>query len=178
MTDRKWVEEVQQVMQSAIARTCGHFESECGIQVTRADSCAGDVESLALLGMTAIIGVGGRINLLIAFSFEDDLINTLYQRMTEDIEVQPDEVEMYREAAAGELVNTIVGNCTIDLQHLDRQGISMTPPIILDRAKTIRRMKNSMFYTQGLNTIFGRMSISLVGPRELFDTNLDYTYPM
>jgi CheY-specific phosphatase CheX len=174
MTDRKLVGEVQQVMQSAITRTCNYFESEYHIAVAEVDGGAGDLESLTLLDMTAIVGVGGRINLLITFSFEDGLINILYQRMTEDIGVQPDEVEMYREAAAGELVNTIVGHSTIDLQHLDHQGISMTPPIILDRAKTIRRMKNSMFYTQGLNTIFGRMNISLVGPRELFDTNLDY----
>jgi CheY-specific phosphatase CheX len=174
MTDRKLVDEVQQVMQSAITRTCNYFESEYRIAVTEVNNGAGDLESLTLLDMTAIVGMGGRINLLITFSFEDGLINILYQRMTEDIGVQPDEVEMYREAAAGELVNTIVGHSTMDLQHLDHQGISMTPPIILDRAKTIRRMKNSMFYTQGLNTIFGRMNISLVGPRELFDTNLDY----
>ncbi len=174
MTDRKLVDEVEQVMQSAIARTCSYFESEYRIAVAKMDGGAGYVESLVLLDMTAIVGMGGRINLLITISFEDCLINTLYQRMTEDIEVQPDEVEMYRQAAAGELVNTIVGHCTIDLQHLDSQGISMTPPIILDRAKTIWRMKNSMFYTQGLMTIFGRMNISLVSPPELFDSNLDY----
>jgi hypothetical protein len=51
----------------------------------------------------------------------------------------------------------------------------MMPPIILDRAKTVRCMKNSMFYTQELETVFGRMNISLVGSRELFYTNLDYT---
>jgi hypothetical protein len=67
-----------------------------------------------------------------------------------------------------------LGHCTIDLQKLDDQGISMTPPVILDKAKTIRRMKNSMFYTQSLSTALGRMTINLVGPMELFDTNLDY----
>lgn len=165
---------VAEVMQSAIARTQSHFADEFNIKVTELEDGVGDLDALTLLDMTAIIGMGGLVNLLIAFSFQDGLINTLYQRMTEGMEVQPDEVEMYREAAAGEVVNTILGHCTIDLQKLDRQGISMTPPVILDRAKTIRRMKNSMFYSRGLSTDLGRMTINLVGPMELFHTNLDY----
>jgi len=174
MSNTKLIDEVEQVMQSAIARTRSHFESEFGLSVTEADSGGGDMDSLALLDMTAIIGMGGRVNLLIAFSFQEGLINALYRRMTDDFAVKPDEVEMYRQAAAGEVVNTILGNCTIDLQKLDRQGISMTPPVILDRVKTIRRMKDAMFFTQTLNTVLGCVNISLVGPRELFDTRLDY----
>jgi len=174
MPNSKLIDEVGQVMQFAIARTRSHFASEFGISVTEADAGGGDLDSLTLLGMTAIIGMGGRVNLLIAFSFQESLIDVLYQRMTHDFEVRPDEVEMYREAAAGEVVNTILGHCTIDLQKLDRPVISLTPPVILDQAKTIRRMKNAVFYTQSLNTDSGRMNISLVGPQELFDSRLDY----
>jgi CheY-specific phosphatase CheX len=174
MHGSKLKENVEEVMQSAIARTCHYFETEFGISVTKVDAAVDNRDSLTLLDMTAIIGMGGLVNLLIAFSFQDGLINALYQRMTRDMQVEPDEVEMYREAAAGEIVNTILGHCTIDLQKLDRRGISMTPPVILDRAKTIRRTKNSMFFSRGLNTTFGQMSINLVRPLELFDRNLDY----
>lgn len=174
MSSTRVLDEVEQVMQSAIARTRGYFDSEFKVSVDEVDCGAGDLDSLTLLDMTAIIGMGGGINLLIAFSFDEGLINTLYQRMTDDLDVQPDEVQMYREATAGEVVNTILGNCTMDLQKLGQQIISMTPPIVLDHTKTIRRMKNSMFYTQTLHTKFGSMTISLVGPRELFNTNLDY----
>jgi len=174
MSNTRVLDEVEQVMQSAIARTRSYFDNEFRVSVDEVQSGAGDLDSLTLLDMTAIIGMGGRVNLLIAFSFDEGLINTLYQRMTDDLDVQPSEVQMYREATAGEVVNTILGNCTIDLQKLDQQVISMTPPIVLDHTKTIRRMRNSMFYTQGLHTAFGSMTISLVGPRELFETNLDY----
>ena len=174
MTNQKLNDEVEQVMRSVMTRTRSYFDSEFCIRGLDVDSGGGDLDSLTLLDMTAIIGMGGRINLLIAFSFQDGLINALYQRMTEGMEVQPDEVEMYREAAAGEVVNTVLGHCTIDLQEIDDRGISMTPPVILDKAKTIRRMKNSMFYTQSMSTALGSMTISLVGPRELFETNLDY----
>lgn len=174
MLNKKLNAEVHQVMQSALARTRSYFESEFGISETVVETGEGDVNSLTLLDMTAIIGMGGQINLLIAFSFQSSLIDALYQRMTSDLDVQPDKIEMYREAAAGDVVNTVLGHCTIDLQKLDQQGISMTPPVILDQVKTIQRMKNSMFHTQSLSTALGRMNISLVGPRELFDTDLEY----
>lgn len=168
------IAEVERVMQFTIARTRSHLESEFGIAVNETDSRGGDLDSLTLHDMTAIIGMGGSVNLLIAFSFQDAVIDALFQRMTAGLEVHPEEVEMYRESAAGEVVNTILGNCTIDLQQANEPVISMTPPVILDRVKTIRRMKDAMFYTQSLSTDCGRMDISLVGPRELFDTRLEY----
>lgn len=174
MLDRKPIKEVEQVMKSAIARTHGYFESEYEIKVSELQSDGGDLNSLTLLDMTAIIGMGGSVNLLIAFSFDAPLVDELFKRMTADFEVAPEEIDMYREASAGEAVNTILGHCTIDLQTPDGPAISMTPPVILDRVKTIRRMKNAMFYTESLSTDFGKMNISLVGPQELFDTRLDY----
>lgn len=171
MSDEKLIAEV---MQSVITRARAYFEGELGISMTVTNGNAGHLDMLTLLDMTAIIGMGGAINLLIAFSFQDNLINTMYEQMTDGLGIQPDEVDMYREASAGEAVNTILGHCTVDLQKLDQRGIAMTPPVILDRAKTIRRMKNAMFYTQRMDTALGCMTISLVGPRELFNTNLEY----
>ena len=174
MSDEKLNIEVMQIMQSVITRTRAHFESEFGICLAETNCNAGRLDTLTLLDMTAIIGMGGAVNLLIAFSFQEGLINAMYERMTNGLGIQPDEVDMYREAAAGEVVNTILGHCTIDLQDLDRRGIAMTPPVILDRVKTIRRMKEAMFYTQSLDTALGCMTISLVGPRGLFNTKLEY----
>ncbi len=174
MPNRKLTKDVEKVMTSAIARTLSYFKSEYGIGVTEADSGGNALDSLALHDMTAIIGMGGSVNLLIAFSFEAPLIDALFKRMTADFDVAPNEIEMYREAAAGEAVNTILGHCTADLQKIDGPAISMTPPVILDRIKTIRHMKNTMFHTQRLSTDFGYMNISLVGPQELFDIRLDH----
>jgi CheY-specific phosphatase CheX len=175
MSDEKLSELSGKVMQSILTRTRAYFESELGINVTETDSNAGHVDEITLLYMNAIIGLGGAVNMLIVFSFKESLLNTLYERMTDGLDIQPDEVEMYREEAAGEVVNTILGHCTIDLQKLDPRGaIAMTPPVILDRVKTIRRMKDAMFYTQSLDTAMGSMTISLVGPIKLFNKKLDY----
>lgn len=171
MSDEKLILEV---MQSVIIRTRAYFEGEFGISVAEIINSEGNLNSFEPLDMTAIIGMNGAVNLLIVFSFQEGLINALYERMTEGFNVQPDEVEMYREAAAGEVVNTILGHCTIVLQKLDRRGISMTPPVIIDQVKSIRRMKDAMLHTQNLNTSLGDMNISLVGPRGRINTNLDY----
>jgi CheY-specific phosphatase CheX len=174
MPDKKPIKNIQQVIKSAIARTSSYLESEYKIKVSVIKAEKGGLDSLTLLDMTVIIGMGGSVNLLIAFSFQESLLDELFKQMTTDFDVAPDEIEMYREASAGEVVNTILGHCTIDLQKTDGPAISMTPPVILDRVKTIKRMKNAMFYTESLNTDFGQLNISLVGPQELFDTQLDY----
>ncbi len=175
MSDEKLSELSGKVMQSIVTRTHAYFESEFGISVNETDSNAGHVDEITLFDMNAIIGLGGAVNMLIVFSFKESLLNALYERMTDGLDIQPDEVEMYHEEAAGEVVNTILGHCTIDLQKLDPRGaIAMTPPVILDRVKTIRRMKDAMFYTQSLDTAMGCMTISLVGPIKLFNKKLDY----
>jgi len=150
---------IANIMQSLKKRTIAYFDGEFGISVD--DS---DLDSFNLFDMTVIIAMtGGVVNLLVAFSFQYDLINALYERVTEGFCIQPDEVEMYREAAAGEVVNTILGHWTIDLQKLDQQGIAMTPPVILDRVNSIRHMKDAILRTQALNTPTGRMNIRLLG---------------
>jgi hypothetical protein len=166
--------ELVQVMQTVISRARTYFDGEFGISLTESDCGSADLNSLPLLDMTAVIGMGGAVNLLIAFSFDEGLINALYNRMTAKFDVQADEVGKFREAAAGDVINTVLGHCTVDFKGLDRQTISLTPPVILDKVKQIHRIKNAMFYTQSLNTEFGRMNINLVQPRELFNTNLEY----
>ena len=163
------------VMQSILTRARSYFESEFGIGMTETDSNSGHVDTITLFDMNAIIGLGGAVNMLIVFSFKETLLNSLYKQLTDGLDIEPDEVNMYREEAAGEVVSIILGHCTIDLQKLDSRGsVAMTPPIILDRVKTIRRMKDAMFYTQSLDTTMGGMTISLVGPINLFNKKLDY----
>jgi CheY-specific phosphatase CheX len=174
MSDELPIDEVRFVMQSVVERTRAYLEGEYGIGITEVDSCEDGPDCLMLFDMTAIVGMGGRINLLVAFSFQDRLISELYARMTEGFDVPPEEADTYREAAAGEVANTILGNCTIDLQDLDRGGISMTPPVVLSQVKTIRRMKGSMFYRNNIKTVAGGVAICLVGPKGSLLSGLEY----
>ena len=166
--------EIERVMDSALIQTRRYFASEFGIQADLPPPQAGDADTLILRDMTAIIGVGGAIDLFIAFSFQDGLIQALYERMTDGMKIEPDEVEKFRKDAAGEIVNIVVGHCTADLQGQDARGIPITPPVVLERMKTIPRLPDAMFYQRRMITPFGAMDVNLIGPRALFTDGLDY----
>lgn len=170
MPINKWV---AQVVGAALERTRSYFEEEFGILVADINQDSGDVATLDIHGLTAIVGVGGPVSLLVAFSFDPRLMDVLYARMTEGIEVPMGEEEMYRGSVAAEIINTIIGNCTADLQQRDA-AITLTPPVIIDSAKHIQRMQNAVFISRRLNSEFGSVDINLVGPGELFDSGLNY----
>ncbi|MFZ2853827.1 MAG: chemotaxis protein CheX [Rhodocyclaceae bacterium] len=170
MPGKKWI---AQVVASTLSRTCSYFEEEFGIAVDDVSKDRGNVETLEIHGLTAIVGLGGVVSLLVAYSFEHGLVDALYERMTDGLDVQPDEKEMYRRSVAADVVNTVIGNCTADLPQPDH-AISLTPPIILDSVKHIHRMKNAVFISRSLKTKFGCVDINLVGPSELFDSSLNY----
>jgi chemotaxis protein CheY-P-specific phosphatase CheC len=157
-----------EVMESVTKRTCAYFQSEFGIIATENNSDIGQVDALVFLDTTAVIIIGGKINLLVVFSFEESLINAIYHDMTDGLGIEDDEIETYRKAAAGDVINTVLGHSTIDLLKLDKNGISITPPRILNDVKTIQIMKYKMFYAQSLDTPLGGMTISLVGSQALF----------
>lgn len=175
MSDTQLSAAATAVVQSAIARTRDYFGSEYGIDVIEIESRNGDLSSLPQLDMTAIIGLGGLVNLLVAFSFQKSLVDAMYAKMNKGFDVPENEVAMYREATVGEVVNTILGHCTMDLQKLDRRGISMTPPFIINHVKMIRCTKSTMFYTQMLNTPLGYINISLGVSKERLDNTLKFT---
>ncbi|MDD5214376.1 MAG: chemotaxis protein CheX [Methylococcales bacterium] len=166
---------IAKVMQSVMTRTHAYFESEFDIKLTEHSCAHGRFENMTLLDTTAVIHVGGLINLLIAFSFESSLLNVIFEKMTEELEVELHEIGIYREAAASDVINTIVGHCTIDLLHIDKNGVAITSPTILDsnHAKKASHIKDAMFYTVSLNTALGKMNISLVAQPEMLENNFN-----
>lgn len=170
MPYEKWIADV---VAATVARTCSYFDEEFGVKVTVAGEYPGEIDMLDIYGLTAIIGIGGPVSLLVAFSFEQCLIDALYERMTADVEVLPGEENEVRESVAAEIVNTIIGNCTADFQQQDR-AISLTPPMVVDRVRHIHRMKDVVFIRRRMDTELGGVDISLVGPGEMFDSKLNY----
>ena len=170
MSNEEWIEKV---VGATVARTCRYFEDEFDIKSTVAAESPGNIERLDIYGLTAIVGIGGPISLLIAFSFEQGLIDAIYKQMTADIEVPTGEEKEFLESVAAEVINIIIGNATADFQEPGRT-ISLTPPMVVDRVKHIHRIKDVVFIRRRMDTEFGGVDISLVGPGELFDRKLDY----
>ena len=170
MPIREWIVEV---LASVHARMCSYFYDEFSIQIKELNQNYAEHETLDIHGLTAVIGVGGPAGILIAFSYEQRLIDELYGRMTDGIDVHPGEEKMYMESVAGDIINTIVGNCTTELQQ-GQHAISLTPPMIIDHIKHIHRTKNVVLISKKYTTEFGFIDLKLIGPGKMFDKNLDY----
>ena len=164
---------VREVVLSVLGRTQQYFQDEIGVALTEVGQESGTVDLLELRCLTAIVALGGEINLLIAFSFDSCLTDPVYTSLTADIDVPDDEQDLYRCEAVAELVNTIIGNCTADFQRPD-QRISLSPPVVIQDAKRIQRSRNSVFNRLRLQSRLGNLDINFVGPVELFDKRLNY----
>lgn len=164
---------IPRVMASILGQTREVLAAEAVIAVDGAETFDCDVTRLHLHDMTVIAGLGGPISLLIAFSFEKSLVEALFNRVTADIEVPPGEEDLYRRETAAEIVNTILGLCTTDFQNIE-ESIALSPPVIIEDARCIHRPKNAVFANMRIRTERGIVSVSFVGPRELFDDHLNY----
>ena len=164
---------IPRVMASILAQTREVLAAEAVIAVDGAETFDCDVTKLQLHDMTVIAGLGGPISLLIAFSFEQSLLEALFLRVTADLGVPPDEEDLYRRETAAEIVNTILGLCTTDFQNIE-ESIALSPPVIIEDARCIHRPKNAVFANMRIRTERGIVSVSFVGPRDLFDDHLNY----
>jgi len=159
------------MMDSILERTRAVLASETGLTVTGIERIDGDADRLELHDITAIVGLGGPLSLLVAFSFENPLLDAMFRRFTADIEVPEDEIDLYMRETAAEIVNTILGLCTTDA-HQD-QIIRLSPPLIVDDARGISRPKNAVFASMCIHTAQGCVDVSIITPRELIDRDLD-----
>ncbi|MGB0696181.1 MAG: chemotaxis protein CheX [Rhodospirillaceae bacterium] len=149
------------------------LQQELDLSVKDRFSRSENVKLLKLKALTSLVAVGGDVNLLIGFSFDDSLLQEIFQRFTADIEVSEDERELYLHETASEIINTIIGNSTKDINS-SKTPISLSPPIILIGAKSIYRDKDAVFFTVELVCDQGSLEIDLIGPKWLFDAQLNY----
>ena len=160
------------VVASLVDQTKNYLAREAGIEVTQTRRATRNPEQLNLRQSTAVIGVGGDFGALIAFSFPDEMVDVLYDRLTATFKVPAGDEALYRREAVTEMANIIIGNCTA---HFAASGgrVSMSPPVLLEAAKPIPRVKNAIFDSISLVTPHGSFEINLVGPYDMFDAHLN-----
>lgn len=163
----------RQLMEAITDRTIGFLKEEVDLTVTGRSTKFEDLQRLKLRDLSSLISIGGEINIYIVFSFAEKLITQIFENYTDELDLAPEERIEYMEETAGEMINIIIGNAMVSLQSRG-SAIHFSPPIILSEAKRIVRHKHAQFFTNDLDTVHGGMSISIVGPRELFNENLEY----
>ena len=160
-------------MASILARTRAFLASEAVIGVETAEGLDCDLDNLRLYDVTAVAGLGEGVDLLVAFSFENGLLDVLFEHIAADIVVAESEVAHFRRETAAEVTNIILGLCTADLQNGD-EVISLSPPQVIEGERSIRRPRHAVFAAMAIHTSRGCLDVKLIGPRDLFDERLNH----
>ena len=124
--------------------------------------------NLVLKSLTAIITVEDSAKMILAFSYEKGLIEKLFESYSGGIEIDPDEVPIYIEETAGDMLNIVLGNVLASFQQ---PGIAfaISTPLIVHEAKSISKYKNTQFYSAEIKTEAGNMSIYCITPGEVYN---------
>ena len=154
-------------------RSMTFLQEEIDLDVSNQEIKLEDVHKLELKYLTSLMSIEGPLKVYLAFSFEQDLLERVFQVYSEDIEIEEDEVDMYLEETAGDVINIILGNATADLSN-EGPAIYLSPPVIITEAKNIVRHRGAQFITTDLVTDYGNLSVYCVGPKDLFDELLNY----
>jgi CheY-specific phosphatase CheX len=161
------------VVTSLVDQTKDYLTREAGIEVTRARRGPRCLDQLNLKQSTAVIGVGGDFGALIAFSLPAALVDVLYDRLTAAFTVPAGDEALYRREVVAEMANIIIGHCTAHISANGRR-VTMSPPVLLEEAKPVPRMKDAVFESVSIDTPHGSFDINLVGPCGMFDAHLNY----
>lgn len=162
------------VTEAAALRATSYLSSDFGLEVTEATSEPLPLEEIELTGLTSVIGVAGNLDVYIAFCFQEELLNFIYERMIQGILVTPEEEITLKESVANEVINIVVGRATAEFQKLEDGVVNITPPHLIKLIKTVPRLKDAIFLKRTLITQAGKLGIVILAPKELFTIQLDY----
>ena len=164
---------VAEVMNIIERRTISFAAEELDMTARPGPRRLQDIQELELRDLTALVAVGPRVDLYIAYSFTAKLIKEIAERLTVDLDLPPEDMPKYVLESACEMVNIIVGNSTAELAECGKV-LHLSPPVVMVGAKQIHRHSDAVFATVTLDFDQGELDIAFVGPQHLFDTNLNY----
>jgi CheY-specific phosphatase CheX len=165
--------EIASVLRVVEQRTVALLRDELGLIATGIDRRLQQEECVVLRAIAAIVGVGSRTGLYIAFSYDESLIRAMTERYTAELSVAPGEEDLYMRETASEVVNIIVGNCTADLARRG-ETVTLSPPVLALGARTIQGRPKTAIATLTLQFPEGALDVAFVGPKLLFDDHLNY----
>ena len=172
-TDVTLDHEISTVLKVVEQRTVAFMRDELSLIVESISRRLHQEESVMLRDMTAIVGVGSQAGLYIAYSYDESLIRAMMLRYSAELSVAAEDEALYMRETASEVVNVIVGNCTVDLA---RRGevVTLSPPVLALGAKTIQGRPKTAIAVLTLRFAEGVLDVAFVGPKLLFDDHLNY----
>ncbi len=153
------------IIESLLLQTKLFLQDDMGIKIEKTQVADG-TDRVSLGDYTSMIGVGGKVNLMVIISYQNELLNVLVDSFMDGEEVDPDEEQEIKDSVAGEVVNTIMGLALPTFPSRGK-GVTITPPITINDASNIAKHKNSKIITAIITTKHGEMSVSVIGPEDI-----------
>jgi CheY-specific phosphatase CheX len=157
---------VVRIKASVLVSTKAYFEDWLKIEFLSVKVSSGDVHVINPRDMTAIIGVSGSTKILIAYSFDQDLVSAILAQETESLDIPGDELNLYRHDVIAELANIVVGHSTKTLAK-EGETIGISPPLVIEGDNNFRRPKGAVFTCFSCRTILGKFDVYCISPKAL-----------
>lgn len=165
--------DTKRLVEFVCERATNFFETELDISIQSLNFNFSNVTRLELDHLTSIMAVDGPVAVMFAMTFDKPLAQRLFETYTAELTIPDDQKELYMEETVSDIINIVLGN-SLSRFEIKKAPISLSPPVVITEAKRISRHRNALFYTADLRTSHGRLQVFCVGPKELFDIQLNY----
>ncbi len=155
-----------------VERSISFLRDDLGISVLTDKISIVSPKKVELKKNTAMIGTGGSVQVLLTMGYDDELLDKVVEAFLEGEELDKEEEEEIKESVSCEVVNTVVGNALKN--PLDGTTLGITPPILIYEAKSLFKQKSAQIATAVIETEFGEMLLTAVGPKEVFSKELNF----
>jgi len=156
---------VVRIQDSVIAATTAYFLDWLKIEFSSVKVSSGDVDVISPRDMTAIIGISGATKILMAYSFDDELVSAILAQETSSLDIPGDELDIYRHDVIAELANVVLRHST---KTFPNQGetIGMSPPMVVEGKNNFRRPKGSVFTCFRCQTVHGILDVYCISSKD------------
>ncbi|MBB4266765.1 chemotaxis protein CheX [Roseospira visakhapatnamensis] len=163
---------IQHLFDSILSRTRQVLSEEAGITVRDGTVASRAADIRRPHAVTVLATLGAPVSALVAFSFEEPLLESLVEGMTGPLIMDGDDVGPYREDCAAEAVNMALGLGTADLPS-GGMAISLSPPVVLDNTQWAHRNRDAFIATMRVITDKGVLDVSVADARDPLDAPIN-----
>ncbi len=157
---------IDSILDPIVERLKEYLEKDMQIPLLEDNIKTIDVDGIILKKMTAMLGIGGDIQAMVSFGYDDILLDVLMDAFLYGEKVEDTELVKVQESLCCEIANIIVGNA------INTKGskllTSITPPILIHDAKSLAKDKNATIKVALIKTKYGDIQVTIVFPKKMF----------
>jgi len=153
------------ILDSLILQTKLFLQEDMKLEIKDVISSSSSEDNLELKDYTSMIGVGGKLNIMVVISYDKEILNKLVEIFLDGEEADISEVDEIRDSVAGETINTIMGLALPTFPNRGK-GVTITPPIAINDASNLIKQKSAKIVSAQVDTNYGKLSISAIGTEE------------